>query len=102
MYVPSSSRVHICVCVTNSQITFILVFYFGFDSKYCVFVCYGSRTDEEVPSTPDRGLLHIWQSAGPSAQLCPERVLLSMPVLQAALGEHHGLLLTQGESNKQG
>uniref|UniRef100_A0A7N8XQ27 Alsin-like n=1 Tax=Mastacembelus armatus TaxID=205130 RepID=A0A7N8XQ27_9TELE len=33
--------------------------------------------------------------AGSSEQLCPERVLLSRPVVQAALGEHHGLLLTQ-------
>ncbi|KAM8856113.1 alsin-like isoform 2-T3 [Spinachia spinachia] len=53
-----------------------------------------SRADERTP--PERGLLHMWQSAGPSAQLCPERVLLSRPVLQVSLGEHHGLLLTQG------
>uniref|UniRef100_A0A673AXI8 Alsin Rho guanine nucleotide exchange factor ALS2 a n=1 Tax=Sphaeramia orbicularis TaxID=375764 RepID=A0A673AXI8_9TELE len=43
-----------------------------------------------------RGLLHIWRSGGLGEQLSPERVLLSRPVLQAALGEHHGLLLTQG------
>nr|XP_046260313.1 alsin-like isoform X3 [Scatophagus argus] len=55
-----------------------------------------SCTDERASTTPERGLLHIWQSGGPSAQLCPERVLLSIPVLQAALGEHHGLLLTKG------
>uniref|UniRef100_A0AAQ4QXW3 Alsin Rho guanine nucleotide exchange factor ALS2 a n=1 Tax=Gasterosteus aculeatus aculeatus TaxID=481459 RepID=A0AAQ4QXW3_GASAC len=52
--------------------------------------------NERAPTPPERGLLHIWQSAGPSAQLCPDRVLLSRPVLQASLGEHHGLLLTQG------
>ncbi|XP_070694071.1 alsin-like [Pempheris klunzingeri] len=51
---------------------------------------------EQAHTPPERGLLHIWQSAGPSAQLSPERVLLPRPVLQAALGEHHGLLLTQG------
>uniref|UniRef100_A0A671WV43 Alsin Rho guanine nucleotide exchange factor ALS2 n=1 Tax=Sparus aurata TaxID=8175 RepID=A0A671WV43_SPAAU len=51
----------------------------------------------EMMPCVNRGLLHIWQSAGPSAQLPPERVLLSRPVLQTALGEHHGLLLTQGE-----
>ncbi|XP_040003965.1 alsin-like isoform X1 [Xiphias gladius] len=51
---------------------------------------------EQDPAPPERGLLNIWQSAGPSEQLCPERVLLSRPVLQASLGEHHGLLLTQG------
>ncbi|XP_049905725.1 alsin-like isoform X1 [Epinephelus moara] len=55
-----------------------------------------SPADEQAPTPPERGLLHIWQSAGPTAQQCPERVLLSRPVLQAALGEHHGLLLTQG------
>lgn len=53
-------------------------------------------TEEEVPSAPDRGLAHIWKSAGANAQLCPERLLLSKPVLQVALGDHHGLLLTQG------
>ncbi|XP_029314929.1 alsin-like isoform X3 [Cottoperca gobio] len=55
-----------------------------------------SPANERAPTPTERGLLHIWQSAGPSAQLCPERVLLSRPVLQAALGEHHGLLLIQG------
>ncbi|KAL6100615.1 als2 [Pungitius sinensis] len=55
-----------------------------------------SRADERAPAPPERGLLHTWQSAGPSAQLGPERVLLSRPVLQVSLGEHHGLLLTQG------
>ncbi|XP_030284576.1 alsin-like isoform X4 [Sparus aurata] len=55
-----------------------------------------SPADERAQTPPERGLLHIWQSAGPSAQLPPERVLLSRPVLQTALGEHHGLLLTQG------
>ncbi|XP_068185150.1 alsin-like isoform X2 [Antennarius striatus] len=49
-----------------------------------------------APTPPERGLLHIWQCVGPTAQLHPERVLLPRPVLQAALGEHHGLLLTQG------
>ncbi|XP_069388473.1 alsin-like isoform X5 [Paralichthys olivaceus] len=51
---------------------------------------------EQVPTPPERGLLHIWKSAGPSEELCLERVLLSRPVLQVTLGEHHGLLLTQG------
>ncbi|KAF3842963.1 hypothetical protein F7725_001812, partial [Dissostichus mawsoni] len=54
------------------------------------------RVDEQAPTPPERGLLHTWQSAGPPAQLCPGRVLLARPVLQVALGEHHGLLLTQG------
>ncbi|XP_011609701.2 alsin-like isoform X2 [Takifugu rubripes] len=55
-----------------------------------------SPADELVSRAPESGLFHIWQSAGPSAQLCPERVLLSIPVVQAALGEHHGVLLVQG------
>ncbi|XP_018537544.1 alsin isoform X2 [Lates calcarifer] len=55
-----------------------------------------SPANEQAATPPERGLLHIWQSAGPSDQFCPERVLLSRPVLQATLGEHHGLLLTQG------
>lgn len=47
-------------------------------------------------SPPERGLLHVWQSGGHCVQLSPERVLLSRPVLQTALGENHGLLLSQG------
>ncbi|XP_072301245.1 alsin-like isoform X2 [Eucyclogobius newberryi] len=59
------------------------------------------RTEEssEVdrpPSPPERGLLHVWQSGGHREQQSPERVLLSRPVLQTALGENHGLLLSQG------
>ncbi|XP_067459329.1 alsin-like isoform X2 [Thunnus thynnus] len=55
-----------------------------------------SPADERAPTPPERGLLHIWKSGGPSEQLCPERVLQSKCVLQVALGEHHGLLLSQG------
>ncbi|KAG7502317.1 alsin-like isoform X2 [Solea senegalensis] len=56
------------------------------------------NTDEspEAPTPPERGLLHIWRSVGPSEQLSPERVLFPRPVLQVSLGEHHGLLLSQG------
>ncbi|XP_030614260.1 alsin-like isoform X3 [Archocentrus centrarchus] len=55
-----------------------------------------SLASEQVPRPPERGLLHVWHSAGHNKQLCPERVLLSRPVLQVSLGEHHGLLLAQG------
>uniref|UniRef100_A0AAX7TLK5 Alsin Rho guanine nucleotide exchange factor ALS2 a n=1 Tax=Astatotilapia calliptera TaxID=8154 RepID=A0AAX7TLK5_ASTCA len=55
-----------------------------------------NRQNEQAPTSPDRGLLHVWHSAGHSRQLCPDRVLLSRPVLQVSLGEHHGLLLAQG------
>uniref|UniRef100_A0AAX7V7E8 Alsin Rho guanine nucleotide exchange factor ALS2 a n=1 Tax=Astatotilapia calliptera TaxID=8154 RepID=A0AAX7V7E8_ASTCA len=55
-----------------------------------------SNASAEAPTSPDRGLLHVWHSAGHSRQLCPDRVLLSRPVLQVSLGEHHGLLLAQG------
>ncbi|XP_051937383.1 alsin-like isoform X1 [Hippocampus zosterae] len=54
-----------------------------------------SPAEEQAGSPPQRGLLHIWQSGGPSEPLSPERVLLSQCVLQVALGEHHGLLLAQ-------
>uniref|UniRef100_A0A7N8X3X3 Alsin-like n=1 Tax=Mastacembelus armatus TaxID=205130 RepID=A0A7N8X3X3_9TELE len=54
-----------------------------------------SSAEEQAPTPPERGLFHIWHLQGSSEQLCPERVLLSRPVVQAALGEHHGLLLTQ-------
>ncbi|XP_061548671.1 alsin-like isoform X4 [Phycodurus eques] len=55
-----------------------------------------SFAEEAASTLPKRGLLHIWQSGGPSEPLSPERVLLSQCVLQVALGEHHGLLLAQG------
>lgn len=64
--------------------------------------CLCSPADEPASTPPERGLFHIWESAGPSVQLCPERVLLSIPVVQAALGEHHGVLLVQGECVKHG
>ncbi|KAM9710020.1 alsin-like isoform 2-T2 [Menidia menidia] len=51
---------------------------------------------EQAPADLERGLLHVWSSAGCSKQLCPERALLSRPVVQVSLGEHHGLLLAQG------
>ncbi|XP_072253374.1 alsin-like isoform X2 [Leuresthes tenuis] len=52
--------------------------------------------DKRDPAALERGLLHVWRSVGCSEQLCPERVLLSRPVVQVSLGEHHGLLLAQG------
>ncbi|XP_061579794.1 alsin-like isoform X1 [Cololabis saira] len=57
-----------------------------------------SSTDERNPADLDRGLLHVWRPAGCSEQLSPERVLLSRPVVQVSLGEHHGLILLQGGS----
>uniref|UniRef100_A0A8C8FBW3 Alsin Rho guanine nucleotide exchange factor ALS2 b n=1 Tax=Oncorhynchus tshawytscha TaxID=74940 RepID=A0A8C8FBW3_ONCTS len=42
----------------------------------------------------ERGLLHTWK--GYSCSVTPERVLLSRPVLQAALGTRHGVLLVEG------
>ncbi|KAF7216143.1 alsin isoform X1 [Nothobranchius furzeri] len=52
--------------------------------------------EEQASAAPERGLLHVWRSVGCSHQLYPERVLLSAPVQQVSLGEHHGLLLAQG------
>uniref|UniRef100_A0AAZ3PGB9 Uncharacterized protein n=1 Tax=Oncorhynchus tshawytscha TaxID=74940 RepID=A0AAZ3PGB9_ONCTS len=45
-------------------------------------------------SSRERGLLHLWR--GYSSSVTPERVLLSRPVLQAALGISHGILLAEG------
>uniref|UniRef100_A0A3B3ZMZ5 PH domain-containing protein n=1 Tax=Periophthalmus magnuspinnatus TaxID=409849 RepID=A0A3B3ZMZ5_9GOBI len=59
-------------------------------------LCDHRDTVDRPTSPPERGLLHVWQSGGYREQLSPERVLLSRPVLQTALGENHGLLLSQG------
>lgn len=42
----------------------------------------------------DRGVPHRWQ--GYSCTVKPARIFLSQPVLQAALGTRHGVLLTKG------
>ncbi|CAL8308679.1 unnamed protein product [Merluccius merluccius] len=42
----------------------------------------------------ERGLAHSWR--GYSCSLTPERLLLSRPVVQAALGTRHGVLLVEG------
>uniref|UniRef100_A0A667WVS1 Alsin Rho guanine nucleotide exchange factor ALS2 n=1 Tax=Myripristis murdjan TaxID=586833 RepID=A0A667WVS1_9TELE len=55
-----------------------------------------SPVDEQGPSPADRGLLHLWPPGGATEQPGLERVLLSRPVVQVALGEYHGLLLTLG------
>ncbi|XP_051753077.1 alsin isoform X1 [Ctenopharyngodon idella] len=51
-----------------------------------------SSGDED--GSGERGLLHTWR--GYSYSTTPERVLLSRPVLQAALGARHGVLLVEG------
>ncbi|XP_047226297.1 alsin-like isoform X4 [Girardinichthys multiradiatus] len=56
----------------------------------------GRPADERVVQAPDRGLLHVWPSGGGTEQLFSETVLLSRPVVQVSLGEHHGVLLAQG------
>ncbi|XP_046716127.1 alsin isoform X1 [Silurus meridionalis] len=48
----------------------------------------------EEESSQERGLLHTWR--GYSYSVTPEKVLLSRPVLQAALGAKHGVLLLDG------
>lgn len=62
-----------------------------------IYMYYCSTADKQAPTPPERGLFHFWHLVGLIEQICPERVLLSRPVVQAALGEHHGLLLIQGE-----
>ncbi|KAI2663309.1 Alsin [Labeo rohita] len=48
----------------------------------------------EEDGSGERGLLHTWR--GYSYSTTPDRVLLSRPVLQAALGARHGVLLVEG------
>ncbi len=45
-------------------------------------------------SSGEKGVLYRWQ--GYFCRVTPERLLLSRPVLHAALGTVHGLLLTEG------
>ena len=51
--------------------------------------------EEEEEEEEEHGLAHSWR--GYSCSLTPERLLLSRPVLQAALGTRHGLLLVEGK-----
>lgn len=48
----------------------------------------------EEESSQERGLLHTWK--GYFYSVTPEKVLISRPVLQAALGAKHGVLLVEG------
>lgn len=59
-----------------------------------VRVCVRSLDEEE--SSQERGVLHKWR--GYSYSVTPEKVLLSRPVLQAALGAKHGVLLLEGKN----
>ncbi|XP_041935817.1 alsin isoform X4 [Alosa sapidissima] len=52
------------------------------------------KSSGEEESSRERGLLHTWK--GYSCSVTPEKVLLSRPVLQAALGNRHGVLLVEG------
>uniref|UniRef100_A0A673WC46 Alsin Rho guanine nucleotide exchange factor ALS2 n=1 Tax=Salmo trutta TaxID=8032 RepID=A0A673WC46_SALTR len=59
----------------------------------CLLLYVFSSSGKE-DSSGERGLLHTWK--GYSYSVTPERVLLSRPVLQAALGTRHGILLVEG------
>ncbi|XP_056156900.1 alsin [Lampris incognitus] len=52
------------------------------------------RKSSAEDSSGERGLLHSWK--GYSYSLTPEKLLLSRPVLHAALGTRHGVLLVEG------
>ncbi|XP_065149734.1 alsin isoform X3 [Paramisgurnus dabryanus] len=52
------------------------------------------KSSGEEDSSLETGLLHTWK--GYSYSTTPERVLLSRPVIQAALGARHGVLLVEG------
>ncbi|KTF77022.1 hypothetical protein cypCar_00017970 [Cyprinus carpio] len=57
----------------------------------CSVYASGTRSGEEEGSR-EKGVLYRWQ--GYSCRVTPERLLLARPVLHAALGTSHGLLLT--------
>ncbi|XP_035380643.1 alsin isoform X1 [Electrophorus electricus] len=52
------------------------------------------QKSSEQESPGERGGLHVWR--GYSCSVSPEKVLLSRPVLQAALGAKHMVLLVEG------
>ncbi|KAF2987433.1 hypothetical protein EK904_002472 [Melospiza melodia maxima] len=54
------------------------------------------RSSEEAEGAKERGLVYVWKAG--SCSVTPERLpgLSGKTVLQAALGTHHGLLLTEG------
>uniref|UniRef100_A0A8B9GI58 Alsin Rho guanine nucleotide exchange factor ALS2 n=1 Tax=Amazona collaria TaxID=241587 RepID=A0A8B9GI58_9PSIT len=54
------------------------------------------RSSEEAEGAKERGLVYVWKAG--SCSVTPERLpgLSGKTVLQAALGIHHGLLLTEG------
>uniref|UniRef100_A0AAR2JUG6 VPS9 domain-containing protein n=1 Tax=Pygocentrus nattereri TaxID=42514 RepID=A0AAR2JUG6_PYGNA len=52
------------------------------------------KSSGEEESSGERGVLHTWR--GYSCSVTPDKVLLSRPVLQAALGAKHGVLLVEG------
>lgn len=60
----------------------------------CIHHCVSSCGEED--GSGERGLLHTWM--GYSYSTTPERILLSRPVLQAALGARHGVLLVEGNT----
>ena len=53
------------------------------------------QEEQEQEEQEERGRAHAWR--GYACSLTPERLLLPRPVLQAALGTRHGLLLLEGE-----
>lgn len=54
------------------------------------------RSSEEAEGAKERGLVYVWKAG--SCSVTPERLpgLSGKTILQAALGIHHGLLLTEG------
>lgn len=56
-------------------------------------------SSEEAEGAKERGLVYVWRAG--SCSVTPERLLglSGKTVLQAALGIHHGLLLTEGNNH---
>lgn len=68
--------------------------FYVLSKKASAFLCLFFYSSEEEEGSRDRGVPHRWQ--GYSCTVKPERVFLAQPVLQAAMGISHGVLLTKG------
>lgn len=64
----------------------------------CVPISCNLCSSEEAEGAKERGLVYVWKAG--SCSVTPERLpgLSGKTVLQAALGTHHGLLLTEGNN----
>lgn len=88
---PSWRYKHAC-CYFSTKLNTKLIFEILISLRMRLFVRPSSGEDE---GSREKGVLYRWQ--GYFCGVTPERLLLSRPVLHAALGNLHGLLLTEGQ-----